>query len=147
MSPYSFANCVVIINGVELTGWADGDDAIDVKRNADSASHKIGAGGSMMVSLSTDKSGEFSFKLQQTAASNGYLSDLANRQEAGADTFVPVNVLMQDTFRQDRASGTIGYMKKPADMTRGVQGNNQEWVIVVEKLDLVFGNLGEATPT
>ena len=32
MRPYSFQNTVVIVNGVEITGWAHGDDVIDIKR-------------------------------------------------------------------------------------------------------------------
>jgi hypothetical protein len=130
----------VIVNGVEITGWAEGDDVIDIKRRTDSASDKVGAGGNMMVSISTDKSGEITFKLQQTSSSNKYLNGLLQLQEAAGAIFTPVRVLFQDTFRQDLASGTVGYLKKPADMQRGAQGNNQEWTIVVERLDLVYGD-------
>lgn len=140
MRAYSFQNTVVVINGIELTGWAEGDDAIDIKRRADSASDKIGAGGEMMVSVSADKSGEMTFKLQQTSSSNKYLNSLCQLQESNGADFTPVHVLFQDTFRQDLASGTVGYVKKPADIQRGAQGNNQEWTIVVERLDLVFGD-------
>lgn len=140
MRAYSFQNTVVIVNGVEITGWAEGDDVIDIKRRTDSASDKVGAGGNMMVSISTDKSGEITFKLQQTSSSNKYLNGLLQLQEAAGAIFTPVRVLFQDTFRQDLASGTVGYLKKPADMQRGAQGNNQEWTIVVERLDLVYGD-------
>lgn len=146
MFVYSFANSVVLVNGQEITGWADGDDVIKATRRVDSASDKMGAGGSMMVSLSTDKSGEFEFNLQIGSPSNAYLNDLVNRQEAGADTFVPVAVLVQDTYRQDRASGTTGYMKKQPDYTRGAVAGNQVWVFVVESLDMVFGDVGQAVP-
>ena len=143
MRPYSFINTVVLVNGVEITGWADGDDAIDMKRRVDSASDKVGAGGSMMVSISADRSGEFTFKLQQTSSSNKYLSDLIALQEGGAATFVPVQVMFQDTFRQDLGTGTVGYLKKHTDMTRGTGGNNQEWTVVVERLDLVCGDTAD----
>lgn len=146
MRAYSFNNTVVIVNGAEITGWADGDDVIDVKRRVDSASDKVGAGGNMMVSISTDKSGEITFKLQQTSSSNKFLNDLMQRQEASGALFVPVSVLVQDTYRRDQASGTVGYLKKPADMQRGSAGNNQEWCIVVERLDMVFGNTSDLIP-
>ena len=61
MKVYSFQNTVMLVNGVEITGWADGDDVIKIARRADSASDKIGASGDMMVSISADKSGEFTF--------------------------------------------------------------------------------------
>lgn len=139
MNIYSFANTVVLVNGREITGWDEGDDVIKVARLGDSATHKIGAGGEMMVSLSTDKSGEFTFKLQAGSDANNYLMELVKRQEAGASTFSPVNVLMQDTFRQDRGSAATCYMKKPSDMIRGAKAGSQEWVIVAENIDLVFG--------
>lgn len=140
MKVYSFLNTVVIVNGVELTGFADGDDVIDIKRRTDSASDKVGADGAMLISLSADKSGEFTFKLQQTSPSNKFLASLIALQEGGAKTFVPVTVLFQDTYRQDLATGTVGYLKKPADVTRGAQGNTQEWTVVVERLDLLLGD-------
>ena len=140
MKVYSFQNTVVLVNGVEITGWADGDDVIGISRRTDSASDKVGADGTMMVSISADKSGEFTFKLQQTSSSNKYLASLIALQEGGAKTFVPVNVLFQDTYRQDLATGTIGYLKKPSDLTRGTQGNNQEWTVVVERLDMLLGD-------
>lgn len=148
MKVYSFNNTVMLVNGVEITGWDEGDDVIQIKRRSDSASDKVGAGGEMMVSLSSDKSGEITFKLQQTSSSNKYLNSLCALQEGGAKTFVPVNTLFQDTYRQDLATGTIGYIKKPADMTRGAKATSQEWVIVTERLDLLLGDpslVGAAT--
>ena len=70
MKVYSFQNTVMLVNGVEITGWDEGDDVIQIERLSDSASHKIGAAGDMMVSISADKSGSFKFKLQQTSSSN-----------------------------------------------------------------------------
>lgn len=148
MKVYSFQNTVMLVNGVEITGWADGDDVIKIARRADSASDKIGANGDMMVSISADKSGEFTFKLQQTSSSNKYLLGLCALQEGGAKTFVPVNVLFQDTYRNDLATGTVGYIKKPAELDRGAQAGTQEWTVVVERLDLLLGDpalVGAAT--
>lgn len=140
MKVYSFANTVMLINGVEVTGWAEGDDVIQVKRLSDSASHKIGADGKMVVSLSTNKSGEFTFKLMQTSPTNAYLCGLMALQEnADGNLFIPINCLFQDTLRQDLATGTVGYLKRPADMSRGAQAQTQEWTVVTERLDFLFG--------
>lgn len=142
MKRYSFQDTVVLVNGVEVTGWADGDDVIGIKRRNPSLSDKIGASGEMMVSVSADRSGEITFKLQQTSSSNKYLNQLCELQEAAGSRFVPVTVLLQDTYRKDTATGTIGYITKPADMNRGVTAQNQEWTIVVERLDMIFGDTG-----
>lgn len=140
MKVYSFSNTVMLINGVEITGWSDGDDVIKIARRADSATDKVGADGSMVVSISADKSGEFTFKLQQTSSANKFLLGLCALQEGGAKTFVPVNCLFQDTYRNDLATGTVGYIKKPADLNRGANASDQEWTIVTERLDLLLGD-------
>lgn len=139
MKPYSFKNTIVVVNGNEIVGWSEGDDVIDIKRLVDSATHKVGAAGDMMVALTADRSGEFTFKLQQTSSSNNYLESLLALQENGADTFQPISVQFQDTFRQDMGSASAGYIKKPSDIKRGNGTNEQEWTIVVEKLTLDYG--------
>lgn len=145
MRIYSFANTVVLINGVEITGWAEGDDVIDIERANDSVSHKIGAGGNMMASLSTDKSGTVKMKLQATSSSNVFLSKLCNLQDGGTATFVPINLKFQDTYRQDTAEGTVGYIKKDAGIKRGSKAGDPEWEIIVEQLDMLLGDQPDVT--
>ncbi len=141
MKRYSFLDTIMIINGVEITGWDEGDDVIAIERRTDSISDKVGASGEMMVSVSADKSGTFKVKLQQTSPSNSYLMDLMALQEESGELFEPVAIRFQDTYRQDLASGTQGYIKKPTDMKRGKMGASQEWEFVVERLDLAFGDV------
>lgn len=135
MKVYSFIDTVFLVNGVELSGWAEGDDVIALERLGDSAAHVIGAAGEMTLSLSADRSGSVVFRLQQSSNSNAYLSGLINAQENGA--FVPIFVQFKDTRGGDLGSGTQGYITKPAGMTRGVNSQPQEWMIVVERLDLL----------
>lgn len=135
MKTFSFLDTVVLVNGVEITGWAEGDDVIALERLGDSASHVIGADGEMTVSLSADRPGECTFSLMQTSESNAFLSGLINAQENGA--FVPVFVQFKDTRGGDIGSGTQGYIPKPAGMSRGNSVQPQEWKIVVERLDLL----------
>ena len=137
MKTYSFLDTVVLVNGVEITGWAEGDDVIQLDRLNDSSSHSIGAGGEMTVAISADRSGEAIFSLQQSSSSNAYLSLLVNGAENGA--FVPIFMQFKDTGGNDLASGTQGYIAKPAGMTRGTGVNAQEWRIIVERLDLLHG--------
>jgi hypothetical protein len=142
MRTYSFLNTVLLINGVEITGFADGDDVIDMKRRNDSASDKVGADGNMMVSLSADFSGEIAIKLNQVSPSNKYLTKLLNLQEGRGVRFKAIQILFQDTYRNDVGAGSLGYIKKPADMTRGANGQVTEWQFVVERLDLLAGDPG-----
>lgn len=135
MQEYSFLNTLLLLNGVEISGFDEGDDVINLDRINDSALHKIGADGEMTVAISADRSGTVTFRLMQVSDSNAYLSGLINSQENGA--FVPLFVQFKDTKGNDLGSGTQGYITKPASMTRGTGANAQEWIIVVERLDLL----------
>ena len=112
----------------------------EITRRNDAATDKIGADGKMAVAISADKSGEITFKLMQTSSGNKVLNAIAARQEGGPATFAPVQVQFQDTYRQDIGAGTAGYIKKRPEVTRGAGINTQEWVIVVERLDLLLGD-------
>jgi hypothetical protein len=96
----------------------------------------------MMVSLSADFSGEIAIKLNQVSPSNKYLTKLLNLQEGRGVRFKAIQILFQDTYRNDVGAGSLGYIKKPADMTRGANGQVTEWQFVVERLDLLAGDPG-----
>ena len=135
MKEYSFLDTLLLVNGVEINGFDEGDDVIALERLNDSAAHKIGTDGEMTVSISADRSGTVTFRLMQSSDSNAYLSGLINAQENGA--FIPIFVQFKDTRGNDLGSGTQGYINRPASMTRGTNANGQEWVVTVEKLDML----------
>ena len=135
MQTYSFADITLLVQGVEITGYDEGDDVIALERLEDSAAHTIGADGEMTVSLSTNRSGTARFRLLSTSDSNALLSGLISAQENGA--FVPVFVQMKDNRNNDLGSGTQGYIQRPANMVRGANTQPQEWTIVVERLDML----------
>lgn len=135
MKEYSFLDTLLLVNGVEISGFDEGDDVITLDRINDSASHKIGTDGEMTVSISADRSGTVVFRLMQSSDSNKYLSALITSQENGA--FVPIFVQFKDTRGNDLGSGTQGYITRPASMSRGTNANAQEWTITVERLDLL----------
>lgn len=135
MKSYSFLDTILLVNGVEITGFDEGDDVIQLDRLGDSASHKIGTDGEMSISISADRSGTVIFRLMQTSNSNAYLSGLVSSQENGA--FIPIFVQFKDTKGGDLGSGTNGYINRPASMARGTAAGSQEWTVTVERLDLL----------
>ena len=135
MKQYSFLDTILLVNGVEITGFDEGDDVITLARRNDSASDVVGTDGEMSVAISGDRSGTVVFRLSQTSDSNTALSLLIQSQESGA--FVPIFVQFKDIRGNDLGSGTQGYINKPADMVRGTNVNAQEWTITVERLDLL----------
>jgi hypothetical protein len=123
----------------EIDGWGEGDDVLTVKRSADLATHKMGADGNMVLSLNPDRSGEITIKLQQTSSANKKLLELASTA-ISANTWVPVMLLWQDSYRQDSAAGSPGYIKSFPEVKRGREANEQEWTIIVANLQLLLGD-------
>lgn len=142
MRVYSFRDVTAILNAEhEITGYASGDDVITAERNVDSAQSVMGADGSMMVSVSADRSGKVTFKLLQTSSSNRYLMNLLNTLEIGSKTFVPLALTVTDVHRRDVLMGIAGYITKPPQVKHGEKGAEHEWTINFQSLNFDFGNL------
>lgn len=149
MQTYSFKNVSLYVNGRAISDFYEGDDVITAARRNDAASDVIGADGKMGVAIHADKSGTVTFRLKQTSSDSGFLYSLVNAAQAG--NFTVATVQIKDSRRNDLAIGTFGYIQKPADMVRGQGVNMQEWVVVVEALDMsadetsgVLGAIGTA---
>jgi hypothetical protein len=146
MKAYSYLNWVVLVSAPpaipphQVGNFADGDDCLMITRRNDAVTDKVGADGKMSIAISADRSGEITLKLQQTSPSNKVLNAIADLQEAGPNTFAPILIQAQDIYRQDMGVGQFGYIKKRPEVTRGAGLNPQEWVIVVERLDLLLGD-------
>lgn len=137
MEKYSFKNVSLLINGVEITGFFEGDDVIVVDRRVDSISDVVGADGKMALAINADHSGTIVFKLKQTSSSNAYLGGLI--QAAEKLEFTTIFAQMRDSQRGDLAAGSEGYLMRPATMTRGAAINEQEWTVVIEDLTMLTG--------
>jgi hypothetical protein len=146
MKAYGFSDTVVVISAPpvvpahEVTGYADGDDAIMITRREDAITDKVGADGRMAIARSANKSGEITLKLMQTSPTNHVLVEIHTLQQQKGGQFIPIQVLFQDTNRQDRAAAVAGYIKKLPEIQRGAGVNTQEWVIVCESLDVRLGD-------
>jgi len=136
MKEYSFLDTILLVNGIAISGFDEGDDVITLERSVDTGAHKVGTDGEMTLSLTADRSGSITFRLMQSSDSNTYLSGLVLAAENGA--FVPIFVQFKDTRGGDIGSGTQGYILRPATMVRGTNANAQEWSIVVERLDMLY---------
>ena len=140
MKIYSFQNCVVYLNGIESSMFAERDDAISARMSVDQAMTSVGADGHMVTSISSDKSGLFTLNYQATSPMNKVLSLWANAQRAGTSTFVPIVGLIQDLYRHDLVTGTVGVIIKQPDFTRGVKAGDMEWEIKFERVDMLLGD-------
>ena len=139
MKFYDWRKSLTAVNGVPITNFAPGDNALKATRLSDNASHEVGRDGHMAVSLSADKSMEITIKLQQTSPSNAYLSKITSAQDF-LESFVPVTVEQADPYRMDSVGSTVGYVKKHPDYVRGAKAGVIDWVFVLEVGTFILGD-------
>lgn len=144
MKAAGFGTIAVVLTAPPLnphvaTNWGE-SDAISIKRLEKSASYKVGCEGKMAVFLNSNKSGSIELTLMQTSPTNKWLNSLCRLMEGGPATFIPVSVTFVDTYRGDKSTGLFGFVEQPADLERGNEMKEQKWTIIVERLDMLFGD-------
>lgn len=135
LDTYSFKNIIFIMGGIPITGFAEGDDVIQIGFRADIVSLDIGADGNGVATQSADESGEIIIRLQQTSLSNTFLSLQFALMKRGVIPSIPF--LMKDAgnlFQLAAAAACV--IQKPADSPRGTGLNDREWTFLAEKLIL-----------
>lgn len=136
MDGYSFDQVIPIFGAVPLSGFAEGDDAIQVGRRVDTFALVVGADGRGVGIRNADQSGEIVFKLLQTSPSSLYLSGLLQAQEAGL--FLPIPFLLMDIGNQIQlAAAPECIIQKYADQQYGQGHNVREWTVLAEQLELI----------
>lgn len=135
MKAYSWANVILLVNGIPIQGFDEGDDVFKGARTKDSAQDKVGVDGEMTVSYTQDKSGTITIRLLQSSDSNAFLSGIVNAAENGV--FTPIAVMLRNVVTQETAGGSQGYIKRIPDISRGENATSQEWMIRLERYDLI----------
>lgn len=75
MTTYDFKKVSVIVDGVFIVGFMDGEP-IQVEKNEDDITPHVGAGGDVTYAESADQTGTITLTLKQTSASLPFLQQL-----------------------------------------------------------------------
>lgn len=128
-SAYSFTNVSATVDGRQVQGPWDGDDALVVTPGADRGTGLVGADGSGIFSISADKSATISVKLMHTSPTHRLLVEKMKRQQAlgAAASSFPFQFI--DTVSGEGGSADKCYiMTAPAD-SKGKNATVREWVL------------------
>lgn len=137
---YSFLDVICIVGGVPITGFAEGDDAIIIKRRNDVVNLTVGADGFGTLAKSADKSYEITLKLLDTSPGNAVLQNLLTTSDYIATVIFPLQI--QNLSGLDRCSSNAAVISKQPDLQFGAGTNTREWVILTNSADVyVGGNL------
>ena len=128
----------VLINGVRLSDWSDGNDVIQAKLNADAGSYTMGANGTGVFIANPDQSDTLTLKVKQHSPDNHYLDRLFKQQRSTIKTFTPMTLSIVDLLNDDKVSGLNGYFTTSPDYTRGMAHNTTTWTLVFEQLTITL---------
>ena len=124
---YGFFNNIITLNGVVITGYADGDDVVKLTPNAPISEAVVGALGEVVFNDNADKSYKCELTLQQTAPINTYLRGLAAQQRIPGARAVALTLSITDLARRDRFTGTSGRIVEVPEFVRGQKAGKYTW--------------------
>lgn len=133
MATFDPKEVVVLLDGREISDWADGSDVINFAFQTDDGEMIIGADGTGIYIANTNRSGKLTLKVKQHSEDNAYLIKLRNQQKERIKTFMPMTLAIRDLMNGDLVTATKGYFTTPPTFVRGQGHNAQTWTFVFEK--------------
>lgn len=131
---YAFEDVLVLIDGVPITGWADGDDVISVARDVDTYSKLVGAAGDVALLKNADRSGVATLRLLQTSNANKILTAKVKLQDSGVISPFPFSV--KDLNGDDLVLAEQAVVKVVPEMRFGTGHNEREWQLLLPAVDI-----------
>lgn len=128
---YNFAQVAVIVGGVQMGGFADGD-AITVEREEDDVTMTVGNDGEGTFSEQNNKSGRITIVLKKSSDSNAYLSGLV-----AAKSVVPC--MVKDNSGADLHVAEQCRVLRPATATYARDVADTEWVLLTDNINMLLG--------
>lgn len=119
---FNFKDTTVIVGGIILTGYMDGTP-IEAEENEDTFTQTVGADGTVTYNESADETGTFTFSLKQDSSVLPLLDRLRKSKEA-------FDVLINDSKRGKRVSGTDCRFQKTPAFSRGAEVEGVEYTIL-----------------
>ncbi|MCK5603150.1 DUF3277 family protein [Candidatus Pacearchaeota archaeon] len=136
---YTFSNINVIFGILELQGYADGDDVVDIDPDTEQFTKLVGAKGDVARSQTNDNSCTVTVKLLQTSLSNKELTRLFNiDRETGAGA---APMIINDKETGETYTINNAWIQKIPKVTRGQGVNQMEWVFQGDFLTAEFASV------
>lgn len=139
---YDPAQVVIVVGTHRVQGFAT-DSMVDVERNEELYSMKVGADGEVSRARNRNRSGKVTIRLAQESPSNDALNALAVAGElSGADV---VAFSMDDLNSTTMHKAEQAWVQKYPTSSRGKESGEVEWVI--NCADLTMGVGGQLVAT
>lgn len=124
---YSMQNVIVTLDGRQVIGLWEGDDAVVIERPTDLGQALTGADGASVVSITADQSATVTLKLMANSAMNSYLEQRVKAMRMGSQRLITIGVRDTSTGEGGGCSSAV-IIKEPAK-SYGANATEREWVI------------------
>lgn len=125
---YSMLNVTATLDGRQVSGTFDGDDALKVSQGVDVGTLLVGADGSSIFSQSADRSAQITIKLQHTSPTHKQLIERWKRQRSGSVVGFPFDFI--DSISGEGGSADKCFIMRAPDDTKGTNATVREWMLV-----------------
>ena len=125
---YSFKDIICLIDGIEMTGAADGDDIITIAPRSDVTNTVVGAGGDAVTSLIADDSIDITLNLLGTTYFNTFLQNIVTTQRS-LGFILPIVFFLKDVGGLDLVQADAATIFKRPTQTHGVNIGKRVWVL------------------
>lgn len=133
---YDPASVILSIGGHIVSGYESGS-FIRLAREVENFTYTVGPDGKEGVRTKRNhRGGLLTLTLRQTAASNYVLSNLANRDEAGADGVVPISIADLNSPDTEFVSAK-GWIQKPPDIEYGQEAQGRAWTLMLGEVPII----------
>lgn len=137
MKTYDFKSVAVIIGGRIMSGFAEGDDAIQIGFDNNHWSTQVGADGEVTRSKGNNNTGTLKIKLQQTSESNDVLSAFYQSDRLANSGKFPL--MVKDNSGTSLYVAEDAWIEKVADSSFGANAGDREWTIKIANLVATLG--------
>ena len=125
LTMYSYLNVKAVLNGHDITGLWEGDDAIEVEERSQVANDMVGADGAAMVSVTADQSVYVRIRLQPNSPIHTYLDQKYRALKTGV--LEPMAFSVRDTGNGEGGSSAQAVIRGMATKQFGVNAAVREW--------------------
>lgn len=129
-SVYSSKNVASTVDGQEVSGLWDGDDAVAIEPLADVGAMMVGADGSSIFSQSANEGATITFRLQHTSPTHRLLHQKLARQRAKGVRLTGFPVTVIDVDSGEGGSTDQAFIQTAPTDQKGDAAAVREWVLV-----------------
>ena len=127
---YSFTNVNVIFGILEIQGFAEGDDVVNINFDTEQFTDVAGAKGDVTRTQTNDNRATVTVKVLQTSTSYKELMALYNLDRETGANVLPLTVINKETG--ETFVGNNSWINKNPDVVRGQNANAVEFTFRVD---------------